>query len=441
MGTRSSAGVCAQITLGAVIALAASGCGHKPYECDRGRLGVCSLSGQQGECAAAPDGKHYCAFASAGCGGALAWHESAGGGLAGQCVPAVDMSVLVDGGVADRVEGDAPAMADQAMADVAIPDDLTAPPDQAALPCGKIGQPCCANAKCSQGTCEGGWCQPPSCIGVANTCGPNNNETCCATAMAIPGGMFNRSNDPIYPAKVSGFTLDKYEITVGRFRKFMEAGYGTRAKPPLDQSGGGVMAGTGWDAGTWNANLLVDTAALKAAVKDAQKCGVYATWTDMPGGNENRPMNCITWYESFAFCVWDGARVPTEAEWNYAAAGGSEQRPYPWSRNMMDQTIDKNYAVYGGSSAVVGSRSPQGDGRWGHSDLAGNMSEWTFDWYKNVYDNPCNNCAHINSTGLRGHRGGCYTSVASSLLSSLRNGSLAPTTRNHITGARCARTP
>ena len=69
----------------------------------------------------------------------------------------------------------------------------------------------------------------PSCAGLAPTCGPAGNESCC-TSLLVPGGTFYRTyggvtfNDKSFPATVSDFALDKCEITVGRFRAFVNAG-------------------------------------------------------------------------------------------------------------------------------------------------------------------------------------------------------------------------
>jgi formylglycine-generating enzyme required for sulfatase activity len=145
---------------------------------------------------------------------------------------------------------------------------------------------------------------------------------------------------------VSTFRLDRYEVTVGRFRKFVDSahGAGTQALPPQPGSGEHPhVSGTGWQA-SFSSMLVINEGQLRAALPcDA----MFATWTDAPGGNDNRPINCITWYEAFAFCIWDGGCLPTEAEWNYAAAGGSEQRALPWSQPPYALTNDDtSYASY-----------------------------------------------------------------------------------------------
>ena len=127
-------------------------------------------------------------------------------------------------------------------------------------------------------------------MGLAATCGPSGNDDCCKSLL-VPGGTFYRSYDGVdyldksYPATVSDFYLDKYEITVGRFRVFVDAGMGTQKSPPGDGAGAHPqIAGSGWNS-TWNTNLPANTAALKAALK----CyAAYQTWTDTPGSNEEQ---------------------------------------------------------------------------------------------------------------------------------------------------------
>jgi formylglycine-generating enzyme required for sulfatase activity len=293
--------------------------------------------------------------------------------------------------------------------------------------------------------CNAGACGvAPSCSGLASTCGPSGNESCCAIG-AIPGGTFNRGNDANYPATVSAFRLDRFEITVGRFRHFMASYPGN--KPVAGAGAHPLIAGSGWQA-AWDASLAANQAALKTAVScDA----TYQTWTDMAGGNENKPMNCLDWYEAFAFCAWDGGRLATEAEWNYAAAGGSEQRVYPWGAGAPDNA----HAVYdctGDGSAAdscaatdilnVGAKSTVGDGKWGQADLAGGVWEWNLDWYGDSYIATCSDCAIVSKSTVSGRvvRGGSWHFDASVLLSSVRfnNG---PTDHGNYLGARCARAP
>jgi formylglycine-generating enzyme required for sulfatase activity len=302
----------------------------------------------------------------------------------------------------------------------------------------KIGQVCGGDAECLSSSCIGSVCSAASCSGLAATCGPSANESCC-TSELVPGGPppYNRSNNALYPATVSDFYLDRFEITVGRFRKFVEAGKGTQAAGSAPDDGEGahpLIAGSGWDP-AWNTNLTANTAALRSAVK----C-VGTTWTDAAGANEKRPMTCITWYEAFAFCAWDGGRVPTEAEWNYAAAGGIAQRLYPWGSTAPDDS----YAVYfpgsGATAKDVGTKSPKGDGLWGLADLAGNVSEWNLDFYVDPYPKPCADCANLVPSVSRIIRGGSHQVAASNLLSSYR-GDVGPWGRGDHIGARCARSP
>lgn len=290
----------------------------------------------------------------------------------------------------------------------------------------------------------------PSCTGLAVSCGPGRDEDCCSTASPITGGTFFRSHDAAadgmysstsYPATVSPFVLDRFEVTVGRFRKFVEAGLGTQANPPPSGAGArrlnGMAGRGGWDT-SWNASLAADAGALIAAVK----CNANMSWTDTPGANEELPINCVTWHEAFAFCVWDEGFLPTEAEWNFAASGGAEQRAFPWSTPPGSTVINCSFANYEPCSTGVGVRqvgySPMGDGRYGQSDLDGNVAEWTLDEYQAAYPDPCVDCAFTGTTGQKTLRGGGFASSADALRTAVRNPKTSSLRGGDI-GIRCAR--
>jgi sulfatase modifying factor 1 len=292
---------------------------------------------------------------------------------------------------------------------------------------------------------------PPSCVALAETCGPAGATPCCDN-IYMTGGTFYRSydvgTDGMYPsmgfpATVSDFRLDTYEVTVGRFRQFVTAGMGTQLGPPSASSGAHpAIPNSGWSS-AWDALLVPDTPSLLVGIK----CNAsFQTWTDAPGANEELPINCVNWYEAFAFCIWDGGYLPTEAEWNYAASGGTEQRAYPWSTPPSDVAIDCAHANYTGSSCGanldrVGAHSPAGDGKWGHADLAGNVWEKTLDWYQSTYPTQsCNDCSNVvqGSAGFRSVRGGAYNGNASSTRTANRYYD-PPTDRYIEMGMRCAR--
>jgi sulfatase modifying factor 1 len=307
---------------------------------------------------------------------------------------------------------------------------------------------------------------PPSCVGLPLNCGPSSNESCC-TSPLVTGGTFYRSYDGVttfpdytskaYPATVSDFLLDKYEITVGRFRKFVAA-YSQNMIAAGAGKNPNNASDPGWDV-TWNASLPADATGLTSSYVRCDT--MMQTWTPSAGANENKPINCIDWYEANAFCIWDGGRLPTETEWNYAAAGGTDQRVYPWGATAPG--ANAALAVYGcyynraplraGGScsganiAPVGSVSA-GNGKYGQADLAGNVREWMLDWWTPPDSTLCTDCAVTAAGDNRVDRGGSFNWGAEALLSSSRNYE-APTELNvnsptwppESLGSRCARTP
>ncbi len=291
------------------------------------------------------------------------------------------------------------------------------------------------------GTDSGPALPATSCIGLAATCGPASSGDCCESSV-VPGGAYNRSNDVSYPATVSSFRLDVYEVTVGRFRAFVEAGKGTKASPPAAGSGAHPrIAGSGWDS-AFDASLPADTAALKTALV-CEPTTSNNMWSDAPSGKETEPMNCLNWFDAFAFCAWDAGRMPTEAEWNYAAAGGNEQRVYPWSSPPGSTAIDSTYASYATTTvSPVGHFSPKGDGKWGQADLSGNVFEWVLDSYVSPYPTPCADCANLVPAATRVMRGGNFSDTSPTNLLNLLTATRynpAPAGRGTHNGARCAR--
>lgn len=304
-----------------------------------------------------------------------------------------------------------------------------------------------------------------------NDCGPDANDVCARSPIVL-GGPLLRGTDASNPATISAFRLDKYEVTVGRFRSFVKAWVGGWRPAAGSGKHGHLNLGrglvkptatyeTGWDAvwtnyvgalpdgltpsgpgattnADWNANLNC---------RDG-----FSTWTGVAGGNETRPQNCLSWYDLYAFCIWDGGFLPSEAEWEHAAAGGIADRAFPWgneppAESLASYYVDDSVQCRGdgrnGCTLAdllrVGTK-PTGNGLWGQSDLAGNVLEWTFD-SSAPYRVPCADCANDDQTYLtRAARGGSVAHSATGLAAAARASQL-PVARDWSTGGRCARSP
>ena len=294
-------------------------------------------------------------------------------------------------------------------------------------------------------------------------CGPDGGS--CCTSLAVPSGSYDRTytNDgggPAAkgdPATVSGFRLDKYLVTVGRFRQFVAASIAGWV--PAAGSGkhahlnGGLgladSGGSGYEPG-WDPGDTIELATTAADWMSRLSCEPsFGTWTDSAGPHETSPINCVDWYDAYAFCIWDGGFLPSEAEWEDAAAGGDELREYPWGStdpgtSSLYLISDCNYPP--GSTACSGAvnvapvgTATLGVGRWGQLDLAGELAEWTLDWYA-PYVDPCVDCVYLTDFSYRVVRGGSFGTDTEDLFPPARDGDV-PGSRNAFYGFRCARSP
>ncbi len=348
----------------------------------------------------------------------------------------------------------------------------------------------CVNGQWQSGTACSAFCDRGSCASAPPSCLPGgpgltdcgaSRESCC-TSLEVPGGTFDRTYnydggpptvENADPATVSSFRLDKYLVTVGRFRQFVAAWNGGAGwLPPL---GSGkhthLNAGSGLNATAGGYELgWVATDDSHIEPPDANSCiaGVSSTWTSAPATQETLPINCVNWCTSYAFCIWDGGFLPSEAEWEYAAAGGSEQREYPWG--TADPGTANQYAIYGdgegncfwptgtlapcpgGSSFAPVGTATLGAALWGQLDMAGELWEWNLDWY-GAYADPCADCADVTAASgrlptqnQRVFRGGGSSDVLSyptylpNPTPTSRGNAPALYSQSYV-GFRCARTP
>lgn len=274
---------------------------------------------------------------------------------------------------------------------------------------------------------------------------------CCEVAVSQGGTFYLRTHtiddlsvdDTSRPSTLAPFAMDVFEVTVGRFRAFVEAGQGTALHPPAEGVGAHPSEkASGWRS-AFNSYLPRDGQELEEQLLASR----FSTWSRIPDGRETYPMVSVSWYLAFAFCAWDGGRLPTDAEWAYAASGGSEQRTYPWGENVVDDAAlwdcgEKFAGDWTMCSMLdllpVGSR-PKGRARWGHEDLLGSADEWLLDIYKTTPPRAaCNDCVTTGQSFDRTSRGGDVTLPKAHATTTYSRWE-EPVSTKHAKGMRCVR--
>ena len=233
----------------------------------------------------------------------------------------------------------------------------------------------------------------------------------------IQGGVFDMGGDnsqadqdeyPKHAVKVHSFYMDATEVTNAQFKKFVDAtGYITTAeqKPDWEELKKTLPPGTPKP----DEDMLVAASLVFKQTTGPVNLNDYGQWGSwVPGaswnhphglesnleGKENFPVVHVSYYDALAYCKWAGKRLPTEAEWEYAARGGLKNNIYPWGNEHINTGKAKANSWEGkfpylntNKDGFVGLAPVKSFAAnpYGLYDMAGNVWEWCSDWYDANY--------------------------------------------------------
>jgi sulfatase modifying factor 1 len=222
----------------------------------------------------------------------------------------------------------------------------------------------------------------------------------------ILGGRFWMGTDhmqdaqPVHQVEVKGFWIDRTDVTNEEFARFVKAtGYVTIAERPLDAKEFPNLAPE---------DLAPGSAVFTPPAAPVSLDNPLAWWRFVRGANwrhpigpksnlhgkEKYPVVQVAWPDAVAYAKWAGKRLPTEAEWEFAARGGRDRQNYPWGNELnpkgkwMANTFqghfpDKNTSKDGYAGIAPVASFPAND--FGLFDMSGNVWQWVSDWYRPDY--------------------------------------------------------
>ncbi len=219
---------------------------------------------------------------------------------------------------------------------------------------------------------------------------------------------------PRHAVTIDSFYLDRYEVTNARFKRFLDKNPAWRRdRIPARYHNGNYLK-------HWTENSY-------------------------PKGKANHAVVNVSWYAAVAYCQWEGKRLPTEAEWEYAARGGLAGKAFPWGDELPDKTRANFHGSGIGGATVVGRYAANGYGLY---DMAGNVWEYLADEWQpyaaNTQSNPVAGGNFFldetfsNVTTRRVIRGGSWGGAPVNLRVAYRDSHPPEGAGDHV-GFRCAR--
>ncbi len=272
-----------------------------------------------------------------------------------------------------------------------------------------------------------------------DTVARGDGEGPCGGDVGVPGGDFwlgAAADDGFvfdnekwaHRVRVAPFCMARAPVTNGEFAAFVDDG-GYRRRE--------LWSPSGW---AWREGARAEAPCYWKQERGGWLARAYDEWLPLA---LHAPVIHVSWYEADAYCRWAGRRLPTEAEWEFAAAAAGDtpsgKRRYPWGNSDADSTRANLFGVAAGCVDV--SAFAAGDSAFGCRQMFGNVWEWTAEWFRPYPGFVRDPYQEYSEPWFHGHkvlRGGCHATRAGLLRNTWRN-FYSPDRRDVFAGFRtCA---